>query len=140
MDGVVECVDVIEGLVREMMRLEVAPDGLDVVQFRRVFGQPFDGEPMDAGGQRRHREFAGVDGAVVLDQHHRCEGLPGFWAIEPVELLEMGDEIAAALGRAGVDDEFADRVIERASSATFFACPGAGTRRSAPVFAQARAQ
>jgi SOS response regulatory protein OraA/RecX len=29
-------------------------------------------------------------------------------------LLEMGDEIAAALGRAGVHDEFADRVIERA--------------------------
>src|SRR5580698_6427909 len=102
-----------------MMRLEVAPDSLDVVQFRRVFGQPFDGEPMDAGGQRRHREFAGVDGAVVLDQHHRCEGLPGFWAIEPVELLEMGDEIAAALGRAGMDDEFADRVVERAQQRDF---------------------
>jgi hypothetical protein len=40
--------------------------------------------------------------------------LPGPRTIEPVELLEMGDEIAAALGRAGVDDEFADRVIERA--------------------------
>ena len=75
MDGVVECVDVIEGLVGEMMRLEVAPDGLDVVQFGRVFGQPFDGEPMGAGGQRRHREFAGVDGAIVLDQHRRCERL-----------------------------------------------------------------
>ena len=94
-----------EGLVGEMMRLEVAPDGTRCRLVPRVFGQPFDGEPMGAGGQRRHREFAGVDGAIVLDQHHRCEGLiPGFRAIEPVELLEMGDEIAAALGRTGVDD------------------------------------
>src|SRR5271156_2124747 len=30
-----------------------------------------------------------------------------------VELLQMGDEIAAALGRAGMDDELAGGVIER---------------------------
>src|SRR5271168_4127219 len=69
---------------------------------------------MCAGSKRRERELAGVDWAIVLDQHHGREGLPGLWTIEPIELLEMGDEIAAALGRAGVDDEFADRVIERA--------------------------
>ena len=140
-DRLVECVGVGEGLVGEMMRLEVAPDGLDVVQFRRVFGQPLDGEPMCAGGERRERELAGVDRAIVLDQHDRRDGLSGPGAIEPVELLEMGDEIAAALGRAGVDDEFA-RSRDRASPAcaTFFACPGAGTRKSAPVFAQARAR
>jgi len=113
-DRLVECVGVGEGLVGEMMRLEVAPDGLDVVQFRSVFGQPLDGEPMCAGGERRERALAGVDGAIVLDQHHRREGLSGPRTIEPIELLEMGDEIAAALGRAGVDDAFADRVIERA--------------------------
>ena len=61
----------------EMMRLEVAPDGLDVVQFRGVFGQPLDGEPMRAGGERCERELAGVDRAIVLDQHHRREGWPG---------------------------------------------------------------
>jgi hypothetical protein len=113
-DRLVECVSVGEGLMGEMMRLEVAPDGLDVVQFRGVFGQPLDGDPMCAGGECRERELAGVDRAVVLDQHDRREGLSGPGAIEQVELLEMSDEIAAALGRAGVDDEFADRVIERA--------------------------
>lgn len=114
MDRLVECVGISEGLVGEMMRLEVAPDGLDVVQFRGVFGQPLDGEPMCAGGERCERALAGVDRAIVLDQDDRREGLSGPRTIEPIELLEMGDEIAAALGRAGVDDEFADRVIERA--------------------------
>jgi hypothetical protein len=38
MDGFVECVSVGESLVGEVMRLEVAPDEFDVVQFRGVFG------------------------------------------------------------------------------------------------------
>src|SRR6202453_150997 len=83
----------------EMMRLEVAPNGLDVVQFRSVSGQPLDGEPMGAGGECGEGELAGVDRAIVLDQHDGREGLSGPRTIEPVELLEMGDEIAAALGR-----------------------------------------
>jgi hypothetical protein len=113
-DRLVESVGVGEGLMGEVMRLEIAPDSLDVVQFRRIFGQSLDGEPMCAGGECRERELAGVDRAVVLDQHDGGEGLPGHGTVQPVELLEMGDEIAAALGRAGVHDEFADRVIERA--------------------------
>jgi hypothetical protein len=52
-DGAVEGVDVGEGLVREMMGLEVAPDQFDVVQFRRILGQPLDSEPMCAGDKRR---------------------------------------------------------------------------------------
>src|SRR5580698_1664629 len=104
-----ESVRVSECLMGEMMRLEVAPDGLDVVQFRGVFRRPLDSEPMRAGGEGCERELAGVDRAVVLDQHDGGEGLSGLRTIEPVELLEMRDEIAAALARAGVDDEFADR-------------------------------
>ena len=42
MDRFVEGVGVREGSVREMMRLEVAPDGLDVLQFRGAFGQPLE--------------------------------------------------------------------------------------------------
>jgi hypothetical protein len=114
MDRLVECVGISEGLMGEMMRLEVAPDEFDVVQFGGVFWQPLDGEPMGAGGECCERKLAGVDRTVVLDQHDGGEGLSGPGTIEPVELLEMGDEIAAALGPAGVDDEFADRVIERA--------------------------
>src|SRR6186713_98101 len=100
----IELVRISEGLMREMMCLEVMPDAFDVVQFGRIFGQPLDSEPVGAGGQRRQRELAGMDRPIVLDQHHRLDGLPGLRAIEPVELLEMGDEVAAALGRAGVHD------------------------------------
>ena len=106
-DRLVECARVGEGLMREMMRFEVMPDAFDVVQFGRIFGQPLDDEPVGTGGQRRQRELAGMDRPIVLDQHHRLDGLPGLRTIEPVELLEMGDEVAAALGRAGVDEELA---------------------------------
>ncbi len=40
MDGLVEGGEVCEGLVGEVMGLEIAPDRLDVVEFRCVFGQP----------------------------------------------------------------------------------------------------
>src|SRR5271166_2465809 len=113
MDGLVEGGGVGEGLVGEVMGLEVAPDRLDVVEFGRVFRQPFDGEPVCAGGQGGERTFAGVDRTIVLDQHDRLGLSPGLRSIEMVELLEMGDEIAAALGRAGMDDELTRDVIER---------------------------
>jgi methanogenic corrinoid protein MtbC1 len=35
-DGLVEVYDIGEGLMGEMMRLEVAPDGFDVVEFGSV--------------------------------------------------------------------------------------------------------
>jgi hypothetical protein len=98
----------------QMMRLEIMPDGLDVVQFWRILGQPLDGEPMRTGGKRCQRELTGVDRTIVLDQHHTLGGLAGLGTIKPIQLLEMGDEVAAALGWAGVHDELACHVIERA--------------------------
>ena len=92
MDGLVERCDFGEGLVGEVMSLEVAPDGLDVVEFGGVFGQPFDGEPVGAGGQRGERELAGMDRSIVLDEYDRLGRSPGLGPIETVELLEMGDE------------------------------------------------
>ena len=112
MDGLVEGGDVCEGLVGEMMCLEIAPDRLDVVEFGGVFRQPF-GEPVRAGGQGGERGFAGVDRTIVLDQQDPLGLSPGLRSKETVELLQMGDEIAAALGRAGMDDELARDVIER---------------------------
>ena len=76
-DGLVECVGVGEGLMGEVMGLEVAPNRLDVVEFGRIFGQPLDGEPVRAGGQRGERALAGVDRTIVLDQHDRLGGWPG---------------------------------------------------------------
>ncbi len=34
----------------EVMGFEVTPDRLDIVEFGGVFRQPFDGEPVGAGG------------------------------------------------------------------------------------------
>ena len=58
-DFPVERVRVSEGLMVQMMRLEIAPDGSDVVQFRRILGQPLDGEPVRSGGQRGQGERGG---------------------------------------------------------------------------------
>ena len=67
-DAAIESSGVGEGLVGEMMRFEIVPDNLDVVELRRVLGQPLDGEPVSAGLKRRERELADVDRTVVLDE------------------------------------------------------------------------
>jgi hypothetical protein len=51
LDCAVKRIGVTEGLMREMVRFEVAPDAFDGVQFRRILWQPFDGEPVCAGGE-----------------------------------------------------------------------------------------
>jgi len=84
MDGLVERGEVFEGLVGEVMGLKIAPDRLDFVEFRGVFWQPFDGEPVSAGGQGGERAFAGVDRTIVLDQHDRFGLSPGLWSKETV--------------------------------------------------------
>src|SRR5271166_3118613 len=123
-DRLVESVSIGKGLMREMMGLEVMPDDLDVVQFGRILGQPLDGKPVRPGGQRRQRELAGMDRTIVLDQHHRLGRLTGLGTIKPVELLEMRDEVAAPLGRAGVDCELARDVIERAQHSDLLGLAG----------------
>jgi hypothetical protein len=74
----------------------------------------------------------------VLDEHDRFGRTPGLRAVEAVELLKVNDEIAAALGRAGVDYELARHMIERSQHR--HACPGAGTCRFAHDFAHTLAR
>ena len=64
----IECVGVGEDLVREMMRLEVTPDGFDVVQLRRIFWQPLYREPASAGSDSSQGELAGMDRAIAVKQ------------------------------------------------------------------------
>ena len=73
MDGdvdisLVECCDIGEGLMGEVMRFEVAPDEFNVVEFGSVFAQPLDCEPVRPGREGRERELADMDRPVVLDQ------------------------------------------------------------------------
>ena len=105
------------------MRLEVAPDDFDVVEFGRVLWQPFYSEPVRASRESRFRELAGMDRPIVQDKHNRLGWPTGHGAEELVELLQMGDEIAAALGWAGVDDELARAVIERAQHRDLLGLP-----------------
>ena len=77
MYGAVECGGVGEGLMGEVMRLEVAPDHFDVIEFGGVFGQPLDCEPVRAGGQGRARDIAAVDGPLSSTSTTGLAGLPG---------------------------------------------------------------
>ena len=91
MDRTVERGDIGEGLMGEVMRLEIVPDDLDVIEFGRVFGQPFNGEPVCPGGERRSRKLADVDWSIVLDQHDRLGRPARDGAVEMVELPELSD-------------------------------------------------
>lgn len=79
-DGLVEDVCAGEGLMGEIVGFEVAPDGFDVVEFGRVFGQPFDAQPMGAGGERGPGRLAGMDRSVVEHDDDGSLTLAGFGA------------------------------------------------------------
>src|SRR3712207_9042021 len=72
-DGAVEVLRASEGLVGEVVPLQVAPDGSDVVQLRGVLRQPLDGEPMRPLGEGGAGRLAGVDRAVVEHEDDRSE-------------------------------------------------------------------
>src|ERR1700686_2497814 len=132
MDSAVEMIDIGEGLMREEVAFQIAPGSLDVVQFRSVFRQPFDGQPI-AHGERSLRGFAGMDRAVV---EHEDDGLvraAGAWPVDRVEAAEEGDEIATALGSAGADDQLMSGVIEGADYPPLLGLP----RRLDPQIAAA---
>src|SRR5215218_2586943 len=108
MDGAVESVDIGEGVVGEIMLLEITPASFDVVQFGGVFRQPFEGEP-GARGERLCGQLAGVDWPVV---ENRDEG-PGSFsgAVGGAELVEQGEEVGGTLGGAGMHEKVtADRI------------------------------
>src|SRR5258708_10578584 len=66
-DGLVERGDIGEGLMGEMMRLEVVPDDFDVVELWGVLWQPLDGEPVRASCEGRERELTDVDRPIEVN-------------------------------------------------------------------------
>src|SRR5260370_33520190 len=70
-DSGVEGVHIGKRLVGEIEGFEVMPDHFDVVELGRVLGQPFDGEPMGAGGQCCRGGLADVNRAVVRGRARR---------------------------------------------------------------------
>src|ERR1700693_1499576 len=98
MDAVLQVVYSGEGLMSEMVLLQVAPDFFDVVELRGVFRQPFDRQPMRPLGESGACRLAGMDRTVVERQHGRLECHAWLGPVAPVELLEQSDEVGAALG------------------------------------------
>jgi hypothetical protein len=76
-DGPVEGGGVGEGLVGQMMRLEIVPDNLDVIELGCILGQPLDPEPVLARIECGERELADVDRAVVLNGTTGLVARPG---------------------------------------------------------------
>src|SRR5215213_4645677 len=93
LDGAVEVIRAGECLMSEVMPLQVAPEDLDVVQLRRVFRQPLDREPVSPQGERRAACFAGVDRAVVENEHEGRDRNPERGAIAPIDLLQESKEV-----------------------------------------------
>ena len=120
-DSASESVDIGEGMVGEIMLLEVAPASLDVIQFRGVFRQPFEGEPR-ARGEGLCCQLAGVDRPVVEHRDQR----PGAFgdAVGGAELVEQGDKVGGALGGAGVHEQAPARRIEGPEHGLFLRLAG----------------
>ena len=95
MDSAVEMIDIGEGLMGEEVPFQIAPGSLDVVEFRGVFRQPFDGQPI-ARGKRGARGFAGMDRAVVENKDDGLVRAARARPVDRVEAAEEGDEVAAA--------------------------------------------
>src|SRR3954465_15823395 len=118
-DGAVEVIRTVERLMREVMPLQVAPETLDVVQLRSIVRQPLDGEPGGALGERGAACLAGVDRAVVQDEHEGLDRNPELGPIAPIDLLQESDEVRASFGPAGVNNELALRPVEHAEHRHF---------------------
>jgi hypothetical protein len=97
-----ESVGIGESMVGELMLLEVAPASFDIVQLGGVFRQPFEGKPA-ALGERLCGQLAAMDRSVV---EYRDQG-PGSFAgaVGGAKLVEQGDKIGRALGRAGMHEK-----------------------------------
>src|SRR3954454_1641629 len=101
-DGAVEIVRSGDRLMSEVMPLDVAPVPFNVVDLRGVFRQPLDGEPVCALGERGAACLAGVDRAVVQDEHEGLDRDAELGTIAMVDLLQKRDEVRASFGPAGV--------------------------------------
>lgn len=55
-----------------------------------------------------------MDRTIVLDKHDRFSRLAGPGTVKLVELFDMGEEVAAFLGPAGMHDKFACDMLKRA--------------------------
>ena len=139
MDRLVESGQVGEGLVGEMTGFEIAPD--DSIS---LSSGVYLGSHSTTSQCARSASAASVALLTWIGplSSTRTTGLAGARALVRRDGREAADaqEIAAALGRAGGDDELAGDVIERPHHRHLLGLSGAGTRQTALRLAQARAR
>src|SRR5216683_3329581 len=111
MDGLVEMIDIDEGLMRKEVAFQIAPGSLDVVQFRGVFRQPFNGQPIPVS-ERGPRGLAGMDGAIVENKDDRFVAPAGALPVARVAAAEECNNAAPAPGGAGIDGELRVSAVE----------------------------
>src|SRR3954468_22887518 len=143
-NGAVEVIRAGEGLMSEVMPLQVAPDPFNIVQLRGVFRQPLDREPVGARREGSAACLTRVDRAVVEDKHDGLEHYPELGTIAPINLLQQSRSISSS--RAMKSELRLVRLVRTMSLrrpqsstpsiATLALWPGAGMRRSAPFLAQ----
>jgi hypothetical protein len=120
-DGAGKSIDIGEGAISELMLFEVTPASFDVIQFGGVFRQPFEGEP-EALGKGAGCQLASVDRPVV---ENRDQGPGAFGgAVGGAKLVEQGNEVGRALGRAGVHEQVPAHRIEGAEHCPLFHLAG----------------
>ena len=86
------------------------------------FGSHSDGKPI-SGGQSGPRGFAGMDRAVVENQDDGFVRAARARPVDRVEAAEEGDEVAAALGGAGIDDQLVSGAVEGADHRPLLGLP-----------------
>src|SRR3954447_3753920 len=136
-DSASESVGIGESTISEIMLLEVAPASLDVIQLWGVFRQPFEGKPR-ARGKRLCCQLASVDWPVV---ENRDQGPGAFGgAVGGAKLVEQGNEVGGALGRAGVNEKTPAERIKGAEHRPLFRLTGGLDAQlgAAPGFSRAR--
>lgn len=97
-----------------MTGLDGFPIAFDVIEFGRIFGQPFGREPVLARRQRGARCLAGMDGTVVQCDDDGFARRSWLGAMDLIEPFEHGDEIGAAFGLRSRDSELAGDEVEHA--------------------------
>src|SRR5919205_509355 len=118
-NGAIEVIRAGEGLVGEVMPLQVAPETLDIVQLRSGFRQPLDREPVGTRGKGRPSRLAGVDRTVVEDQNEGLDRDAELGTVAAVDLLQESDEVCASFGSVGVNNELAPGPVEHAEHRHF---------------------
>lgn len=89
-------------MIGEMVSLEVHPVSFDVVEFRGVFRQPFNGNPRTRS-ESSGAQLADVNRAVIENKHDRQVRVIPARPILAIQQFEQHDEIAAAFRRTGDD-------------------------------------